>query len=239
MPLVDHFNPPIRPLHRWESFHSLWCGGILAQLNQVLPARFYGEVHIHLGSRVAADVAEFDSGVFASVQGNGAEGGVAVATWAPPAATATIDAIFPDDLEVRILDTRDGATLAAVVELVSPSNKDREDARDQFAAKCAAYLQRGIGLAVIDVVTERHFNLHNVLMGLMRRPAGRLDNEAHLYATSYRPVQRQERSQIDLWLAPLTLGQPLPTLPLALKNAGCVPLELEASYTATRTLSRI
>ena len=68
--------------------------------------------------------------------------------------------------------------------------------------------------------------------------------ETYLYAASYRPIQRQDQNQqdqnqIDIWLAPLTIGQPLPTLPLALKGVGCVPLELEASYTATRELSRV
>src|SRR4051794_13302447 len=98
MPLADHFHPPVRPLHRWESFLSLWCGNVLAQLNQVLPARFFGEVNVHLGARVAADLAEFDSGVYASATGDGEQGGVAVTTWAPPAATVTLDTLFPDNL---------------------------------------------------------------------------------------------------------------------------------------------
>src|SRR5262245_21118973 len=117
MPLVDHFHPPLFPRHAWESFHSLWCGGILAQLNRQLPPRFYGQVQVHLGRKVEADVAEFDTGVFAAVEGNGDEGSVAVATWAPPKATATLDIVFPDDIEVQVYDTRDGAVLVAVVEL--------------------------------------------------------------------------------------------------------------------------
>lgn len=34
-----------------------------------------------------------------------------------------------------------------------------------------------------------------------------------------------------MWVQPLTVGQPLPTLPLALRGYGCVPLDLEATYT--------
>ncbi len=38
-------------------------------------------------------------------------------------------------------------------------------------------------------------------------------------------------------LAPLAVGQPLPTLPLALRGVGCVPLALDASYTEARQRS--
>jgi len=43
----------------------------------------------------------------------------------------------------------------AAIELVSPGNKDRPETCRLFAAKCVAYLTRGIGLVVIDIVTER------------------------------------------------------------------------------------
>ena len=56
------------------------------------------------------------------------------------------------------------------------------------------------------------------------------ETKAHLYATAYRPVHRQERNEIDLWRETLTLGQPLPTLPLAVLGLGCLPIDLEGSY---------
>ena len=42
-----------------------------------------------------------------------------------------------------------GATLVAAIELVSPGNKDRPEARLAFAAKCVSYLTRGVGLIVV------------------------------------------------------------------------------------------
>lgn len=240
MPLLDHFHAPLHPRYPWPSFHAAWASAIMGRLNARLPhPRFFAVTNVHLGASAATDVAEFDTELLQDVSGNG-EGGVAVATWAPPTATATIEAIFPDDIEVQIFDTRDGAILVAVVELVSPGNKDRDDARTGFAAKCAAYLQRGIGLVVVDVVTSRHFNLHNALMELLDRPAeARMPEDAVVYATAYRPIVREKRNEIDLWMTPLVVGQALPTLPLALRGTGCVPLELEASYSAARELSRV
>ena len=78
--------------------------------------------------------------------GNGqSEGGVAVQTWAPPATTLVMPAIFPDELEVHLIDRDDSYRLVAVVELVSPSNKDRPENCHSFSAKCATYLRRGSG----------------------------------------------------------------------------------------------
>jgi len=59
-------------------------------------------------------------------------------------------------------------------------------------------------------------------------------------AVSYRAVGREEeRQQLQLWPAPLALGQPLPTLPLWIASDFSVPLDLEASYQATCTDLRI
>ena len=38
------------------------------------------------------------------------------------------------------------------------------------------------------------------------------------------------RILIELWPVPLTVGQPLPVLPLALLNADVVPVDFEATY---------
>jgi hypothetical protein len=240
MPLIDHFHPPVHPLRSWESFHSLWAGEILDRLNRILPPRYFADVQVHLGPQVEADVAEFERERVMADLLNGGNGSVAVGTVAPPTVTAVLDAVFPDDIEVRVIDTRDGAVLVAVVELVSPRNKDRDDARRSFAAKCAAYLARGVGLMVVDIVTTRHADLYAELLDLMRQgQAPGLPPDTWLHAAAYRPIRRQEKNQIDVWLRPLALGEPLPQLPLALRGAGCVTVDLEETYTATRTRSRL
>jgi len=127
-----------------------------------------------------------------------------------------------------------------VVELVSPRNKDRNESRLGFAAKSAAYLQRGVGLVTVDVVTERKSTLHNELIKLMGVDAQfAMVGDAALYAVAYRPVRRNEMDQIDVWPITLSIGGVLPVLPLALRGGSPVPLDLEASYEDARGRSRL
>src|SRR5882724_696132 len=216
MPLLDHFRPPLYPNRSWESFHARWSVTMSDHLNASLPGRVFSEVQCHVGPHIEADVAEFEMGPpeLGENESNGT-GGVAVRTepYAPPTPAMVMPAIFPDDFEVKVFDTREGKTLVAVIELVSPGNKDRPDNRLSFAAKCLAYLRRGIGLSVIDIVTERGFNLHNELVELTG--AGqrfRMPDGDDLYAVAYRPAHRLEANEIDVWPHDLTLGQSLPLL---------------------------
>jgi hypothetical protein len=236
MPLRDHFHPPLSVRRHWESFYSFWVDSIATQLNTVLPQRFFAELHVRLASNVESDAAAFeirdeDLDESKKTPGDHEAGGVAVAVWAPPVATLTMPAVFPDGFEVSIRDERRDARVVAVVELASPGNKDRPENRLAFAAKSAAYLQRGIGLITVDIMTNRHFNLHNELvplLGLDSRYA--MDEETTLYAIAYRPVRRGEANLIEAWPAALLVGALLPVLPLPLKGFRPVRLDLEAAY---------
>jgi hypothetical protein len=154
----------------------------------------------------------------------------AAPAYAPPIPDAAIPAVFPDTFEVRVFHTAAGLTLVAVIELVSPGNKDRPAERTAFAAKCASYLAQGVSLIVVDVVTNRHANLHDDLMRLMNAPDRNFPDGVNLYAVAYRPVRRGERPEIDLWMRRLAVEAPLPTLPLRLTGDLFVPVDFEATY---------
>ena len=103
-----------------------------------------------------------------------------------------------------------------------------------------SYLTRGIGLIVVDIVTNRLANLHNDVIGLLGRAEPfLLPASTTTYAVAYRPSRQPTRDQIELWPRPLRLGQPLPVLPLALRNAGVVPIDLEETYSEARERSRL
>ena len=124
-----------------------------------------------------------------------------------------------------------GRRLVAAIEIVSPANKDRPEHRNVFVAKCAALLQKGVAVSIVDLVTVRHFNLYTELLAFIGHSDPTLGAEPPpLYAASCRCVKKGERTLLEAWSHALTLGQPLPTLPLWLAENLAVPLDLEPSY---------
>ena len=256
MPLLDHFHAPLYPERKWESFHAHWAGSISTALNTtLLPPGYFSEIQVHVGSRVEVDVGTFDRGSPRAVavtldSGKSSNGGAATITapaevWAPPAPEMVMPAIFPDSVEVLVYNTENDYNLVAAVELISPGNKDREDARTSFAAKCATYLREGVGLVTIDIVTSRRGNLHNDLIRLLGTGDEFLLSGDDLYAVAYRPVRQSQSAadpaigQIHVWPAALSVGQGLPVLPLALDRGVCLPLDLDGTYAEARRRSRL
>ncbi len=239
MPLHDHFRPPLSRPRRWESFHGRWAVALANDLNRRLPPRFMAENTIHSSQQAEADVIEYDLDPFAppaawSPEADAA-GGVAVA--APPTRSVELDVGRMSRFAVEVRDAERDYRVAAVVELVSPGNKDRGAKRTAFTGKAVNSLLVGRGLIVVDTVTVRRTNLHDILMRLMGaadQPLG-----GHLYAAAYAPVPHDERLRLDTWAYPLAVGQPLPTLPLQVLGLGRIQVDLEASYREACEWSRI
>lgn len=221
MPLRDHFHPPLRPRRQWTSFHGSWATCISFQLNRILPPEYYAEPLCKFV--VEIDVATFDEDGKGSAPGN----------WAPPAPALTVPiAAATDSVEVRVYSQQEGATLAGCIELVSPSNKDRPAEREAFVSKCASYLHDRVGLIVVDIVTNRLANMHAALLErIALTPVNVLRSE--LYTAAYRPVRHEEKADVQVWQEPLAVGQPLPTMPLWLRDGPCLPVDLEAAYEQT------
>jgi hypothetical protein len=66
-----------------------------------------------------------------------------------------------------------------------------------------------------------------------------LSADTELYAVAYRPAHRGDNNQLDPWPVALAVGQPLPLLPLALRGAFFVPVDLEATYVEARQRCRL
>lgn len=241
MPLRDLFHAPLKNKCHWEGFHSNWANNIVRSLNERLPQRYRAEPEVHLGVQVEVDVATFERETQARPEA-GTGDGVATAVWAPPQPTQVLDADLPaqDTFEVRVYDEERGLRLVAAVELVSPRNKDRAESRRAFVAKCAGYLQQGVALVVVDTVTDRHQNLHRELMELLRlKESDPWPEEQHLYAVAYRHTKQEDRWRLEIWNQALSLGAPLPPLPLWLASNLSVPLDLESTYEETFRVLRI
>jgi hypothetical protein len=241
MPLLDHFHPPVSERRSWEGFHGLWAAALVEKLNRdVLAEEFFADMQVHIGSQVEVDIATLNESRETAQRDSASATATLATTWAPPATDLVFPVVFPDDIEVQVFAIATGATLVGAIELVSPGNKDRPETRQAFAAKCVSYLTRGIGLIVVDIVTNRLANLHNDVMSLFGRGEQfLLAGAATTYAVAYRPSRQTTGDQIEVWPHALSLGQPLPILPLALRNAATVPVDLEETYSEARERSRL
>lgn len=235
--LQDHFRPPLSTRRHWHAFHNAWATYLAAELNRVLPPNYFAEPNVQFSIEI--DVAAFEE--TEAVQPDNAPHALSLVvpdSWTPMPATHTV-AFEPlaESIEIGLFDNTAGPVLAAAIELVSPANKDRPAQRDAFVAKCQSYLQQGLGLIVIDLVTTRKANLHNDLMARLGATTEPFDTE--LYAVAYHALERESVTQLDLWQESLAVGRTLPTLPLWLRGGPCIPLALQATYERTCREQRI
>jgi hypothetical protein len=234
MPLRDHFHPPVSRQVSWEEIHGQWPARIVMQLKEQLPPGFVSGPKVHSGARVEVDIATYERDDVATGFGHAeAGGGVATAAWTVAEPSVAVETDIPDDdeYEVRIYDAERERTLVAVIELVSPANKDRVERRNRFVGKCAALLRQGVAVSIVDVVTTRQFNLYAELMAFLGQTDPTLNGApAATYAASCRWVLGERRGKLETWSHVLAVGRPLPTLPLWLSPKKVVPLDLEQSY---------
>jgi hypothetical protein len=241
MPLRDHFRPPLSKRASWEGFHGQWPAMIVQRLSPVLPNGYIAEPRVHLGPYFEIDVTAFERAQpQTAAAGDG--GGVATAAWSATRPLLDIEADWPDqyEYEVLIFDQERERRLVAAVELVSPANKDRPESRRALVTKCAALLRQGVGLALVDLVTVRRFNLYAELLAWIGQHDPSLGEEPPpTYAAALRFQKAARRTRLQTWPHPLVVGQSLPTLPLWLSADRSVPLDLEASYEDTCRLLRL
>jgi hypothetical protein len=244
MPLRDHFRPPVENEHSWDELHAMWPAVIVQQLSPILPARYIAAPRVHVGAAFEINVSAYQRAQpVREEQQHDGSGGVAVAAWAPPKPTLTLETELPDqdEYEVRVYDARHGRRLVAAIEILSSSTKDRPESRRAFVAKVAAFLQREVSVSLVDIVTIRQFNLYGDLLELIDRTDPILGDEPPaLYAVTAHGSRRvRNRPLLHTWFYPLALGHPLPTLPIWLDTDSGVFLDLESSYEQACQVLRI
>jgi hypothetical protein len=228
MPLRDHFRPPVSKKSSWEGFHGMWPASIVQQLRKLLPPGYVAEPRVRLGTAMEIDVTalESDDSFHVGVAHADTSGGTATSVWtaSPPVVAVETDPPEEYEYEVRVFDLERERQLVAAIELVSPADKDRPQSRDSFVAKCAALLRKGVAISIVDIVTIRRFNLYAQLMEFVEHPDPTMSSDGPpIYAASCRWPTIGTRARLETWPHTLSVGQPLPTLPLWLSGIGSFP----------------
>jgi hypothetical protein len=242
MPLRDHFRSPLADVRSWDELHGGWPMMIVQELIKVLPEPYFAAPGVHLGTLYEVDIGTYRRPLEEASDLDFAKGAAAVAAYAPPKPTLTLEPFLPnqDVYEVRIYDSRRNRHLVAAIEIVSPSNKDRPENRATFVAKAATLLKSNICVSIVDVASTFDFSLYAVLMEFLNGVDPALGSEPPpMYAATLRMRYEDRRRMMDNWYHPLAIGQPLPTLPIWLTETNAISLDLESSYQETCRALRI
>ena len=240
MPLRDHFRPSKCGNTESERVYGGWPMVIVQQIHPELPKGYSAAPKVHRGPLIEVDVAGYESMQY--VRGGDVDrnsnddGGIATAVWAPPKPILDLktEILEDDEYEVRIYDDVMGRVLVAAIEIVSPANKDRPDSRRAFVEKCGMLLKKGVSVSIVDLVTNRHFNLYSELMQSLGHedPAFEFRSPS-IYAATCRLRRFERDTRLGTWAFPLQIGEALPQLPIWLNDETHIMVELEESYEAT------
>lgn len=237
MPLRDHFHPPVSLRWSWQEIHAQWPAMIVLRLFQELPAGFEAGPRVQLGVGFEADVGthRIESPVVPPLVSVNGGGGTMVEAPPEPSVAVDIDRPTEDEFEVRIYDAVRERRLVAVLEIVSPANKDRPESRRSFVQKCLALLHQGVSVSIVDLVTTRDANLYLDLLHEVGRDDPAMESgQPTLYAATCRTWDLSgSKSHLRTWAFPLVVGQALPRLPVWLSDERLFWLDLEAGYEDT------
>jgi len=132
----------------------------------------------------------------------------------------------------------DGRQLVAVIEVVSPGNKDSEEHLEAFLDKIAAFLDAGIHVLILDLLVPALDEPGGIHTTFWKRQSGKAPRYSESQPLSLASYEAGER--VRAYVRSLAAGDTLPEMPLFLKVGKCVHLDLEPIYsTSVAALPRV
>jgi hypothetical protein len=233
MPLRDHHWSAVS-LDRfsWSSFFSTWPTLLLMDLNRHMPNRYAGGPRVYTAGSSDSDSPQFTFDPEARAQ-------LPAEAWSPepPSWSGTSPRPDQDRYCVRVRDCQLHRNVASI-ELVSPTHGRTPSSRKAFVARCADLLRDGFSVTVVDVVGGA-VSLHEELMRFLELAEfWSSAPTSPTFAATYRWMHNHKLGRLETWTYPLSVGQPLPAVPVWLAYDIAIPLELDASYERTCELLR-
>ena len=213
-------------LDGWEGVHQFWMHEITRDLKANLPPGYRAIVGASPLVLMPENGGKPDVAVSQLMPRPEPSQGVARSPFEPDyQATVTF---LEQDLTLSV--TRSGRVVA-VVELISPRNKDRNEAREQYGNRYLAYLRNGVNVFLVDVHRRpANFSFSQYIAAALELPTPLLPTPSVVSYGLRGPAAAGGR-WLDLWQRPLAVGEPLPALPLALHGDDRVVVNLDATYT--------
>ena len=227
------------PVHDWtrvsagtfHDFHNAWITELRNALNGgLLPRGFYAQGEQYAG-QIQTDVLTLHAGSGAAVP---AGAGVTLLAEAPPCVSrkvAASEAAFVRAARrTLIIRHVSGHRVVALLEIVSPANKDRPRSVADFVDKSVSALRQGIHLLVVDLfppgLHDRQ-GIHEAIWEGYSEEVNAPPLDQPLTLASYRVGPLPEA-----YLEFVAVGDVLPAMPLFLDLNAYVTVPLETTYAA-------
>ncbi len=223
------------PMHDWtrvddgiyHDFHTAWIAELRKVLNAGrLPAGYYALAEQMTGEFGPNDLTlrQADS------TGEDFEGGVAVAL-APPKVevTAVTDLMsYTARRRTLVIRHRSGDQVVAMVELVSPGNKNSRARLDAFVHKACSAIAAGVHLLIVDPFPPGKRDpagLHGAIWAELQDDAYELPADQPLALAAY-----ASGAEVTARVHAFRVGESKPDMPLFLTPDRYVLVELERTY---------
>jgi hypothetical protein len=221
------------PIHDWNrvranrfhDFHQRWTVAICDSLNGgLLPPGFFAMIEQKTGGP-EPDVVTLGLKPPHELS----EGGTAVAAQ-PPRTRFVVrtEAARYADKANRVTIRHPDGEVVAIVEVVSPGNKDSQHAIDSFARKAAEFLRAGIHLLIVDLFPPGRRDpqgIHPVIWERFSDESFALPADKPLTAAAY-----CAGAEFVAYVEPLAVGDMLPEMPLFFHAERYINCPLEPSY---------
>jgi hypothetical protein len=211
--------------NRFHAFHQTWISALSTALNAgVLPEGFFALPEQRTGGPEPDVVA-----LSVPLHAGSGQGGVALAEVPVKTRhTAVADATRYAEKADRIAIHSDDGDVVAVIEIVSPGNKDGAHAFKTFVRKSVDFLRAGIHLLIVDLFppTQRDpKGIHKAIWDRLRDDDYAPPPDKPLTVASY-----SAGAAIKAFVEPVSVGDPLPDLPIFLTAERYVICPLASTY---------
>jgi hypothetical protein len=228
------------PVHDWtrvdagifHDFHHTWITEIKRALNRGLLPRDHYPLAEQIAGGLGPDVLTWQR------PGNGAPpapepaGGIALAT-APPKVQFRLRAepdVYAAKAKAVVIRHASNHRVVAIVEIVSPGNKNNRHGLRAFVAKALEMLQAGVHLLIVDLLPPGPRDpqgIHKAIWDELIDNDFALPPDKPLTLAAYSADRYPEA-----FVQPAAVGAPLPDMPLFLTPDVYVLAPLEATYQA-------
>lgn len=226
------------PVHDWtrvdaglfHDFHQAWTTSLRNELNGgVLPANYFALIE----QRTPGPIPDVLTLELTPQSGENADEGGGVAVAAAPPKTSLV---HRSDCEVyaakasRIVIRHRHGRVVAIIEIVSPGNKESvADLRD-FVDKAATFIQKGVNMLVLDLFPPSKrdpFGIHKAIWDQFSEEDVKLPAGKPLTLASY-----DSGTCRVAYVSFVGVGDKLPDMPVFLRPEHYVSVPLEKTYQA-------